>query len=267
MKKANILISILIINYNNAKYLSRAIKSCLNQTYKNFEILIYDDQSSDNSEKKLSKFKKNKKIKIFYNKNKKKNIPAFDAASGYIHLFKKSRGKIVCLLDSDDFFHKLKLEEILKYFILNNKVNFIQNLPIEIKNKIKNYKKNKNFSLSFWPYLAPESCISFRRNFMINFIKKNSKLRFKFNDIWLGFRMGLFAFFLEKSFFTIEKNLTFYEAMGESNKYKKLGSNWFKRRKNSFDYLYKISNKDLKFLFNLDYLITFIVSFIFRLKL
>ena len=52
MKKNIKLVSILIINYNNAKYLERAIKSCLNQTYKNIEILIFDDKSKDNSREK-----------------------------------------------------------------------------------------------------------------------------------------------------------------------------------------------------------------------
>ena len=70
------LISILIINYNNGKLLPRAINSCLIQKYKNLEILVLDDKSTDNSVKVLDSFKKNKKIKIFYNKNKKRNIAA-----------------------------------------------------------------------------------------------------------------------------------------------------------------------------------------------
>ena len=57
MKKNIKLVSILIINYNNAKYLERAIKSCLNQTYKNIEILIFDDKSKDNSREKILKYK------------------------------------------------------------------------------------------------------------------------------------------------------------------------------------------------------------------
>ena len=70
MKKNINLVSILIINYNNAKYIDRAIKSCLNQTYKNIEILIFDDISKDNSKKKILKYKNNKKIKYYFNNNK-----------------------------------------------------------------------------------------------------------------------------------------------------------------------------------------------------
>ena len=74
MKKNIKLVSILIINYNNAEYIDRAIKSCLNQTYKNIEILIFDDKSKDNSRVKILKYKNNKKIKYYFNKkNKKKN--------------------------------------------------------------------------------------------------------------------------------------------------------------------------------------------------
>ena len=49
MKIQNTLISILIINFNNAKLVSRAINSCLKQSYKNFEIIIFDDKSNDNT--------------------------------------------------------------------------------------------------------------------------------------------------------------------------------------------------------------------------
>ena len=137
MKKQNTLISILIINYNNHSLLKRSIKSCLKQSYKNIEILIFDDQSNDNSPNVLKKFKKNKKIKIFFNKNKKVNIAALDAANGYYFLFKKSKGKIICLLDSDDFYHKDKIFKINDCFEKNKSYDFIQNLPIIIENNVR----------------------------------------------------------------------------------------------------------------------------------
>ena len=66
MKIQNTLISILIINFNNAKFLTRAINSCLNQSYKNFEILIFDDKSTDKSQLILNEFKKKKKNKSLF---------------------------------------------------------------------------------------------------------------------------------------------------------------------------------------------------------
>ena len=64
-----ILFSILITNYNKGKYIEKTINSCLKQKIKKFEILVYDDCSTDNS---LNILKKFKNIKII--KNKKKNL-------------------------------------------------------------------------------------------------------------------------------------------------------------------------------------------------
>ena len=262
MKKQNTLISILIINYNNHSLLKRSIKSCLKQSYKNIEILIFDDQSDDNSPNVLKKFIKNKKIKIFFNKNKKANIAALDAANGYYFLFKKSKGKIICLLDSDDFYHKDKIK-INSCFEKNKSYDFIQNLPIIVENNVKNYKKNRNNIFSYWPYFAPESCINFRRNFMLRFLKKNKYLNHKFTNVWLGFRMGVYAFFIENTFMTLNENITYYKSYGESKKYFTLGYSWFIRRKNSFDYLLKYQKKNINI--NLT-LITLLLYFFEKLK-
>ena len=67
------LITIYITNFNYANYIDKAIKSVLNQSYKNFEIIIVDDASEDNSKEILKNYESNKKISIIYNK-KKKNI-------------------------------------------------------------------------------------------------------------------------------------------------------------------------------------------------
>ena len=58
------LVTVYIINSNYGKYISQAIQSVLNQTYKNIEILIIDDFSSDNSKKIIKKYVSNPKIKI-----------------------------------------------------------------------------------------------------------------------------------------------------------------------------------------------------------
>ena len=61
--------SVIIVNYNNAKYLGDCINSILKQSYKNKEIIVVDDKSKDKSHKVLKKFKK----EIIIINNKKKN--------------------------------------------------------------------------------------------------------------------------------------------------------------------------------------------------
>ena len=73
MKIQNTLISILIINFNNAKLITRAINSCLDQSHKNFEILIFDDKSSDNSNEIIKNLKTTKKLEYFLIKKRRKN--------------------------------------------------------------------------------------------------------------------------------------------------------------------------------------------------
>ena len=252
MKKQNTLISILIINYNNTKFLERSINSCLNQSYKNIEILVYDDKSTESITKIEKKFQKIKSVKFFKNRNEKTNIPALDASNSYRSLFNRSKGQIICLLDSDDFFKASKVKKIIKIFNLNKKISFIQNIN-------NNDPNVKNSIFSFWPYFAPESCISFKRSFFIKFQKDTDKFKYKFTEVWLGFRLALYSYYKDKSFYHLNEKLTFYENFGQSIKYKKFNFLWWKRRRDSFVYAHTITKK-LIFLVNFDYLISSLIN-------
>ena len=131
-------VSVLVLNFNNGRFLNRSIKSCLNQSYKKIEVLVYDDKSTDESKAILKKYK-NKKVRVFYNSSNKTNIAAIDAKNGYYNLIKFSKGKIIFLLDSDDYFQRNKIKEFIKIYKENNQINFIQDLPT-----IYSKKKKKN---------------------------------------------------------------------------------------------------------------------------
>ncbi len=61
-------VSVILPNYNHAKYLPQRIESILNQTYQNFELIILDDCSSDNSREVIERYKDNPRIsKIIFN--------------------------------------------------------------------------------------------------------------------------------------------------------------------------------------------------------
>jgi len=87
--------SIIIPTYNRANLLSRAIKSILSQTYQNFELIIINDGSTDDTEKVVSSFDSNKIIYIKHEKNK-------GAYAGVNTGLQSSRGEFIMLLGDDD---------------------------------------------------------------------------------------------------------------------------------------------------------------------
>ena len=89
------LISILITNYNKSKFLEKSLKSVQLQNYKNYEVIIFDDASTDNSLKIIKKFKK---MKLIINKKKLYNSSALNQINGLKKAFFKSKGKIICLM-------------------------------------------------------------------------------------------------------------------------------------------------------------------------
>ena len=107
------LVSVIIVNYNNALFLEQSIKSILNQTYKNIEIIVVDDKSTDNSLKILSKYKN--KIQIIKNK-KKTNQGSYDQINSYYNGYIKSKGHYLFFLDSDDYFKTKKIENLVNEF-------------------------------------------------------------------------------------------------------------------------------------------------------
>ncbi len=84
--------SVIIVNYNNAKYLEECINSILNQSYKNKEIIVVDDKSKDNSLEILKRYKK--KITII-NSNKKTLKGSYNQINAYYKGFIKSKGDYI----------------------------------------------------------------------------------------------------------------------------------------------------------------------------
>lgn len=97
-------VSVIVTTYNRRKYLSRALNSLLNQTYKNFEVIIVDDGSNDGSEKIIFKYlKANNNFKYIRHSNRKNPL---SVNSGIL----LSQGKYITLLDSDDEYQKEHLK-------------------------------------------------------------------------------------------------------------------------------------------------------------
>jgi glycosyltransferase involved in cell wall biosynthesis len=251
-----VLFSILITNYNKGKYIKKTIKSCLKQNIKKFEILVYDDCSTDNSLNILRKFKK---IKLIKNRKKKFKSGPLNQIDGIIKLFKISKGKIIFLLDGDDEFKSNKLKIISELFKNNIDLNLIQDRAYYKKEE--KFLKLKKKQSSIWPSFYPTSCISIRRNYLKKFlIFVNSK---KFPNLEIDARLSMFAF-LTKNLFFIKNSLTIYhhDDLGIMSKYKKFGINWWKKRNDAFDYFFLLKKKfNQKTKYSIDYYLTKTINF------
>jgi glycosyltransferase involved in cell wall biosynthesis len=109
-KKIPVKISVIIPTYNRAKLITKSINSVLNQTFHNFEVLIIDDNSTDNTEQEIAKINDHR---IRYIKLENKQGSNFARNFG----IEKAKGEYIAFQDSDDIFHEDKLEKQLKNLI------------------------------------------------------------------------------------------------------------------------------------------------------
>ncbi len=107
------LVSVIIAAYNVEKYVAEAVDSVLNQTYKNIEIIVVDDGSTDSTREALEPYIKQNKIKYIYQENKR-------LAAARNTGLRISKGEYIAILDSDDLFLPEKIEK---------QVDFLENHP------------------------------------------------------------------------------------------------------------------------------------------
>ncbi len=101
-------------SYNTGKYISDTINSVLAQTYENWEIIIVDDCSTDNTDDVLSQFLTDKRIRYFKNENNS------GAAASRNRALREAKGKWIAFLDSDDLWACDKLEKQVAFMENNN---------------------------------------------------------------------------------------------------------------------------------------------------
>lgn len=134
------LVSVIITTFNSAEFIERSLTSVLEQTYKNIEIIIVDDNSKDNTLDILKKYED--QINVI---KKEKNLgPANSRNLG----LKSCNGDLVCFLDADDYWKKKKINEQVKYAKQYPDINIFSNNVLSInKNKIisKRFSSEKIF--------------------------------------------------------------------------------------------------------------------------
>ena len=107
------LVSIIMPSYNTGKFIKETINSVLNQTYNNWELIIVDDCSTDDTEKIVNTIKDNR-IKFL------KNNTNSGAAISRNRAIKEAKGKWIAFLDSDDLWKKEKIEKQIRFMKENH---------------------------------------------------------------------------------------------------------------------------------------------------
>ena len=124
-KKNLPLVSIITVVLNNKKSLQQSINSVLNQSYKNYELIIIDGKSNDGT---LDILKKNDSKIDFWISEKDKGI--YDAMNKGI---KMSRGSLISILNSDDIYYKNALKLATNYFMREQNIDFLFGSVIKYK--------------------------------------------------------------------------------------------------------------------------------------
>lgn len=222
--------SVIIPVYNKKETVSESIESVLNQKYKNFEIIVINDGSTDNTSEILEKYKN--KIKIINQKNSGVSVARNNG-------IKKAKGKFICFLDADDIWfdnHLETLDKMIKeyknesYFITSRITTFNNNAIYHSSSKLKKFPqtfKCKNLFKLLNVYgdgLLQTNSICIKKDAFIKnniFFEPNIKIG-EDTDVW--YRVALkFPVIISKT---------------ETNIYRKEYSTATKKTSNDYDWIF-----------------------------
>lgn len=118
-------VSVIIPAYNGADFLGETIQSVLGQTYPNFELIIVDDASTDNTAEVVGQFKDSRIKYLVHEVNQGADASRLTAT-------RASKGDLLALLDQDDLFHPEKLQAHVTFLDHNLEIGFSYNSRFEM---------------------------------------------------------------------------------------------------------------------------------------
>jgi glycosyltransferase involved in cell wall biosynthesis len=194
-RKSFPLVSIIMNCHNGETYLKQSINSILSQSYKNFELIFWDNQSTDNSANIFKSFN-DKRLKYYYSNS---FTTLYEARN---HAIKRSKGKFIAFLDTDDLWDRDKLYLQIKKFknkniglVYTNYYSLNQNIGIKRLAYKKKLPEGIIFNELIKDYFIGINTVTMKKNV---FLKNKKIFNKKFNII------GDFDFFM-----SISKNTYF----------------------------------------------------------
>lgn len=193
MKIIKPLVSIIMNCHNGEKYLKQSIKSVLNQSYSNWELIFWDNNSTDNSKLIVSSFSDNR-IKYFKSENYNKLYESRNLA------VKKASGEYISFLDTDDMWNKNKIEKQIDFF-----------------------EKNQDFEVVYTNYyiyeeLKKKKLIKFKKKLPSGMITKNLLRNYTVGILTLCLKRDIFDIYSFHKNFDIIGDFDFVIRLSEKKK-------------------------------------------------
>jgi glycosyltransferase involved in cell wall biosynthesis len=134
-------VSVIIPTYNYGKFIDEALASVFNQTFQDFEIIVIDDGSTDNTRQRISTY--GDRVRYFYQEQKG---PAAARNLG----IRESRGEYIAFLDADDLWYPAKLEKQMALFESNPRLGMVlsDNALFDDNGIYKSYVNKKRYLFS-----------------------------------------------------------------------------------------------------------------------
>jgi glycosyltransferase involved in cell wall biosynthesis len=185
-------VSIIVPNYNHAKFLSLRLDSIFNQTFQDYEVILLDDASTDGSIEILNKYSNHEKVTHFVVNEENSGSPFTQWRKG----IELAKGELIWIAESDDYAEYNFLETFVKYFIsdVNLGIAFTRSIMVDDKDIIIGHSNSgpeyaifeQDFNLSgkqlIQDYLRFGNCIW---NVSSGLIRKN---KIQLNGNWTSMR-------------------------------------------------------------------------------
>tara|TARA_R110000850_G_scaffold264954_2_gene394285 strand:- start:2489 stop:3364 length:876 start_codon:yes stop_codon:yes gene_type:complete len=148
-------VSVVTPTYNRARFLPDAVSSVLAQTYGDFELIILDDGSSDDTREVLEPFLADRRVRYFYQKNQ-------GQSHARNHALDQAAGEFIAFLDSDDLWEPSKLEKQLAVFKSNPNVDIVHGdeATIDEQGVVNSLENMNRYSGGITRYLLADNSVS-----------------------------------------------------------------------------------------------------------
>jgi len=185
MKSSNPKITVYITNHNYGQFIEQSIESVLNQTMHDYEILVIDDGSTDNSREVIEKYMENEKIRIIFQQNKGLNVTNNIA-------MRTAQGKYLMRLDADDYLDPNALLVLSNALESDSQLGMVfpDYYNVDARGNILSIEKRHDFSsdVKLFDQPAHGACTMIRRDFLmqLNGYNENYECQDGY-ELWIKF--------------------------------------------------------------------------------